>query len=150
MLSKEPNYNDYIDEATRSAEYNLKKGHDRLNNDRAQGVGMHITSKGSVTCRDVSCPICRKGATEVVSTTVYHKPGSHEDKIKEIQMRKEIEDFKHIVVKDSLNFQKGVKKDLDLHNDEIIRVNRRVDSVVNKVNQGASGDFDGFKNYVEK
>lgn len=43
-----------------------------------------------------------------------------------------------------------MNKALDFNNDEIIRVNQRLDSLTSKIKQPANADFDTFKNHVER
>jgi hypothetical protein len=98
-MYKERDWSEDIGEAVKGAQRNIGRSHNRLNTE-TQAVGMHVTSKGNVACYDVSCPICQKDATKVTTTTVYHKPNTHESKITEIQRLKEMEDFKYSVARD--------------------------------------------------
>lgn len=148
-MRKTNEWSDSIGDAVKGAQRNLTRGHGRLNEDRTH-TGMHITSKGNVVCYDVTCPICDKDATKVTTTTVYHKPNTHDDKVKDIERQKLMEDFKYNVAKNCTAIEKKVNKALDLNNDEIIRVNQRIDLLTNKVKQTPSTDLESFKNHFEK
>jgi len=94
-----------IGDAIRGAQRNLDKSYGRGFEEQSHNK-VHVTSKGNVICYDVSCPICQKEATKVTTTTVYHKPNSHESKVKEIERQKQLEDFKYNVSKNCTIIEK--------------------------------------------
>ena len=42
-----------------------------------------------------------------------------------------------------------VNEALDINNDELIRVNNRIDSLSHQLGKSKDGDFDSFKDYLE-
>jgi hypothetical protein len=98
-------WSESIGDAVKGANRNLSRAHGRANEDAAN-AGMNISSKGHVMCYDTSCPICQKEATKVTMTTLYHKQNAHEDKIKEIERQKQLEDFKYNVAKNCSSIEK--------------------------------------------
>jgi len=97
-MHRKDDWSTSIGDAVKGAQRNLTRTHGRGFDER-QHTGVHVTSKGNVLCYDVSCPICQKDATKVTTTTVYHKPNSHQDKINDIERQKDLEDFKYAVSK---------------------------------------------------
>lgn len=61
-----------------------------------------------------------------------------------------MEDFKYNVAKNCTLIEKKVNKALDVNNDELIRVNQRIDTLINKVKQTPSTDLEAFKSHFEK
>ncbi|CAI2387012.1 unnamed protein product [Moneuplotes crassus] len=148
-MNKNNAWTDSISDAVNGARRNLVRAHGRSFEDGGQAHGVHVTSKGNVICYDVSCPICQKDATKVTTTTVYHKPNTHDEKIKDIERQKEMEDFKYGVAKNCRNIEKKVDQALDINGDELMRINNRIDLLANKVGKAGQGDTEAMKDYVE-
>lgn len=148
-MKRNDQWSENIGDAVKMTERNLAKSNGRLN-EEGDAPGIHVSSQGHVRCYDTSCPICQKSATKVTTTTVYHKPNTHEAKIAEIERQKQLEDFKYNVAKNCTSIEKKVNKALDINNDEIIRVNHRIDALANQVNKTKGYDEGLLKDYIDR
>lgn len=148
-MKRNDQWSESIGDAVRKTERNLAKSNGKLI-DEEDTPGIHVSSKGHVMCYDTNCPICQKAATKVTTTTVYHKPNTHEAKIAEIERQKQLEDFKYNVAKNCTSIEKKVNKALDINNDELIRVNHRIDSLANQVNKTKGYDEGLLKDYIDR
>lgn len=123
-MSKQPKeWADDIDGAIKASNRNLGRA-------SQVAAGSHqVTAKGTVVWYDINWPICNKEATKVTTTTIYHKPNTHEEKIKDLERAQQLEDFKYNVAKNVAAIEKKVTRAQDENNDEFIRLNRRVDQL---------------------
>ena len=127
-MSKKREWSENIDDAIKGANRNLGKV--KRNTEMSPvPEGMHVTSNGNLMYYDVSYPLNQKDATKVTTTTVYHRPNLHEEKIKEIERQQLMEDFKYNVAKNLAGVEKKLNRGLDQQNEEIIRVSRRIDQL---------------------
>lgn len=149
MASSQNEWTINIAEAIKSANRNLERIKNKRDYDE-QFKEVHFPHGSDVICYDITCPIWSKEGTKVTTTTVYHKPRSSEDKMKELERKKMMEDFKYNVAKNCNSIEKKLNKALESNNDELIRVHNRIDLVNRKLAEVNNNDIDDIKYYIEK
>ncbi|CAI2387467.1 unnamed protein product [Moneuplotes crassus] len=91
----------------------------------------------------------RGGSRKKRSRSPYYNSDMNEDHIRDVEHQREIDDLKYGVAKNYRSIEKKVDKVLDINDEELIRLNNRVDYLASKVNKAGHQDVEALRDYME-
>lgn len=136
-----------IGDAIRGAKRSYDRG--RLKPKHELAAEHHMNARGEVECTDVMCPICEKEGTRVTTTTILHKQKTKEERMKEREDQRILEEFKSNVAKNLVAIENRLNDAYDAQSDDIQVLSSKIDAMNKKLNETNRSDVNDFRDYFD-